>query len=107
MNQLKVKKSDRVLMISGRDRGKAGKVISVNPKLKTAVVEGINLYKKHAKPSRKYPQGGIIDVNVPVKISNLMVICPACQKAVRTKYKNTGKDKRRICNKCHEVIDAA
>jgi len=106
MNQLKIKKSDRVLVISGRDRAKSGKVISVDPKLSRAVVESVNIYKKHAKPSRKYPQGGIIDVNVPIKISNLMVICPACQKAVRIKYKNSGKDKRRICSKCKEVIDA-
>lgn len=104
---MKIKKNDTVLIIKGKDRSKTGKVTLVNPTKQTVVVEGVNLYKKHAKPSKKYPQGGIIDVNMPVKSENVMVVCPGCKKAVRISYKNEGKDKRRICVKCKEMIDAS
>jgi len=104
MSMSKIKKNDNVLVITGKDRGKTGKVIVV--KNEKAVVQGLNVYKKNVKPSNKYPQGGIVDINAPIKISNLMVVCPGCKKAVRVKSKNTGKDKRRVCVKCSEVVDA-
>jgi large subunit ribosomal protein L24 len=102
-----IKKNDNVLVIAGKDKGKTGKILSVFLKTGKVVVEGINQYKKHIKPSGKYPQGGIIDFNAPMEASNVMVICPGCSKSSRVKVKNTGKDKRRICGKCGEVIDAA
>jgi len=104
MEKLKIQKNDLVIVIGGKDKGKTGKVMHVNSKNGKATVEGLNVYKKNVKPSKKYPQGGIIDINAPVQISNLMIICPACKKATRTAAKNTGKDKRRICKKCSEVI---
>lgn len=107
MEKIRIKKGDNVLVLAGKDRNKTGKIIKINTKDKKAVVEGINIVKKHIKPSQKYPQGGIIDKNAPLQISNLMVICPSCKKAARVKVKNTGKDKRRVCGKCGEVLDAS
>jgi len=103
----KIRKQDLVLVTAGKDKNKTGKVLSVLKKSDKAVVEGVNIFKKHQKPSKKYPQGGIIDVTVPVNISNLMVVCQSCNKPSRVKFKNTGKDKRRICGKCGEVINAS
>lgn len=107
MENISIKKGDQVLVTAGRDKGKTGKVLTVNTKVLKAVVDGVNIYKKHVKPSSKYPQGGIIDKNVPIVISNLAVVCPACQKPTRIGYKNTGRDKRRFCKKCGEVVDAS
>ncbi len=104
MEKLKVQKNDLVIIIGGKDKGKTGKVMNVNSQNAKAAVEGLNVYKKSVKPSKKYPQGGIIDINAPIQISNLMVICPACKKATRIGVKNAGKEKRRICKKCSEVI---
>jgi len=103
---MKIKKNDNVLVVKGKDRGKTGRVIAVFPKTSKIIVEGLNIYKKHAKPSPKYPQGGIMDVNMPISSANIQVICPNCSKATRVSFKNSGKDKRRVCRKCGEVIDA-
>ena len=107
MNNVKIKKNDTVLVLSGKDRGKSGKVVSVNPASGMIAVDGVNKFKKHAKPSQKYPQGGIIDITRPVNSSNLMVVCPGCKKATRISFKNEGTHKRRTCKKCGEVVDAA
>lgn len=103
----KIKKNDVVLVCTGKDRGKTGKVIGVNVSKNTILVEGVNKFKKHAKPSNKYPQGGIIDVTRPISVSNVQIICLACKKPTRISYKNTGTEKRRICRKCGEVVDAS
>lgn len=103
----KIKKQDTVIVIAGKDKNKTGKVLSVRVKDKKAIVEGVNIFKKHQKPSKKYPQGGIVDVTMPIEMSNLMLVCASCNKPTRIRFKNTGKDKRRICAKCGEVINAA
>ncbi len=103
----KIKKNDTVLVLAGKDRGKTGKVVSVNPKGNSVLVEGVNKFKKNAKPSNKYPQGGIIDITKPINISNAQVICASCNKPTRVFFKNSGTQKRRICRKCGEVVDAS
>jgi len=103
--KLKIKKNDLCFIKTGKDAGKTGKVLKVSTG--KVIIEGINIFKKHAKGSKKYPQGGIIDINKPIDISNIMVICPNCKKAVRLRYKNSGVEKRRICIKCSEVADAS
>lgn len=103
---MKIRKGDTVLMTKGRDRSKTGKVIAVDPKGKKALVEGINIYKSNVKPSNKYPQGGIIDKNMPIKVENLALVCPGCSKATKIKLTGSGRDKRRICAKCKETLDA-
>jgi len=102
----KIKVGDTVLIEKGKDAPKAGKVAKVGNSGERIIVEGLNQYKKHIKPSKKYPQGGIIDLSAPIFASNLRVICPSCKAATRVGFKNEGRDKRRVCKKCSEVIDA-
>jgi large subunit ribosomal protein L24 len=99
-----IKKGDTVAVLTGKDKGKSGKVLHIDKKNQKAIVDGLNVFKKHVKPSKKYPQGGIIDINSGIKISNLMIICPACKTRARIMMKNVGRDKRRACKKCKEVI---
>jgi len=95
-----IKKDDTVLVLSGKDKGKKSKVIKVLPKKKTALVEKVNVAKKHQKPSRTFP-GGIIDKLMPVSLSKLMVVCPHCAKPTRLGK----KDSFRACRKCGQIID--
>jgi large subunit ribosomal protein L24 len=103
---MNIKKGDTILVTKGKDRGKTGKVISVDPTADKIVAEGRNVYKCHVKPSNKYPQGGIIEKNMPIKRENVAVVCPGCNKATKVSSTGTGKDKRRICSKCKETLDA-
>ncbi len=105
MTKINIKKGDTVLVICGKDKGKTGKVVSVDIKNKKAIVEGVNMYKKHAKPSKKYPQGGIIDLMTPIEISNLSLICPGCNKKTKVQIKKSKDSHSRICKKCNEVIN--
>ncbi len=114
LNKSKIKKGDTVLVNAGKDLGKQGKVEQVFPKENKVTVIGVNISKKHLKPSRKNPHGGIIDRVAPVDISNVTVVCPRCGKPTRVGYRfakstNTGQTdgkKMRICKKCNESIDA-
>ncbi|WP_353684009.1 50S ribosomal protein L24 [Thermodesulfovibrio sp. 3907-1M] len=103
---LRIKKGDTVLVLSGKDKDKKGRVLRVIPKDEKVVVEGVNIVKKHQKPSRKYPQGGIIEREHPIHISKVMLMCPKCDKPTRigARILEDGK-KLRICKKCKEVID--
>ena len=105
--KLHVKKGDKVMVLSGKDKGKTGAVIQAIPKKGKAVVEGINKVKRHTKPSQSNPQGGIIVKEAPVHAAKLMLVCPACDKATRVKSNvlaNGGKV--RVCKKCGEQLDA-
>lgn len=102
---MKIKKGDNVLVIAGKDRGKAGKVILVLPKEEKIVVEGINKFKKHTKPKRQGEKGQRIEQNRPFSVSNVLFICPKCNKAVKLGTKiNENKKHFRICRKCKETI---
>ncbi|GAB5046896.1 50S ribosomal protein L24 [Thermodesulfovibrio sp. TK110] len=103
---LRIKKGDTVLVLSGKDKDKKGRVLRVIPRDEKVVVEGVNIVKKHQKPSRKYPQGGIIEREHPIHISKAMLICPKCDKPTRigARILEDGR-KVRICKKCKEVID--
>ena len=104
--KLHVKKGDKVMVLSGKDKGKTGAVIQAIPKKGKAVVEGINKVKRQTKPSQSNPQGGIIVKEAPVHAAKLMLVCPACDKATRVKSNvlaNGGKV--RVCKKCGETID--
>lgn len=103
---MKLRKGDQVVVNTGKDAGKAGKIMTVNLSAGKVTVEGVNLYKKHVKPSNKYPQGGIIDKNMPVDASNVSLVCPGCKKITKAKYSGVGKEKRRVCAKCKESLDA-
>lgn len=101
-----IKKGDMVQVMRGKERGKRGKVLSVIPEKMKAVVEKVNMVKKHVRPSQKYPTGGIIEKEAPLHISVLKLICPRCDKPVRTgrKFLEDGT-KVRYCKKCGEIVD--
>ncbi|KYO63920.1 MULTISPECIES: 50S ribosomal protein L24 [Thermovenabulum] len=106
MGKVHIKKGDTVVVISGKDKGKKGKVLRVFPKESRAIVEGVNMATKHKKPSPKFPQGGIIHQELPVYTSKLMIVCSKCGKPTRVghTFLEDGT-KVRVCKKCNEVID--
>lgn len=101
---MKIKKGDIVLVISGKDRGRKGKVIEAFPRQGKVVIEGINLRKKHVKPKKSGEKGQIVETPVPLNVSDVKLICPKCEKAVRIGYKLEGKKKHRICKKCEQEV---
>ena len=96
----KIKKNDLVRMLSGKDRGKTGKVLRVFPSENKVIVEGLNMIKKHTRPRREGEKGQRVEVPRKVFTSNVMLVCPKCSKASRVGYKKTGREKMRICRKC-------
>ena len=107
---MKIKKNDNVLVISGNDRGKSGKVLKVFPKDFKVIVEGINMRKRHTKPSQKTPQGGILEKEAPIHVSNVMLIDPKTNEATRLGSQiildeKTGKKKRaRVSKASGEMV---
>jgi large subunit ribosomal protein L24 len=103
---LGLKKNDTVLIITGDEKGKKGRVLGVDAGEKRLLVERLNMIKKHMKPSKKYSQGGIIEKEAPVHQSNVMLVCPKCNKPTRigNTILENGK-KIRSCRKCGEVVD--
>ena len=103
---MKIRKNDEVLVILGRDRGKKGKVQRHFPENNRLIVEGANMIKRHMKPKGPMRQAGIIEKEAPIHISDVMLICKKCNKPTRVGYHYLeGKNKVRVCKKCHEVID--
>ncbi|MGM9843994.1 MAG: 50S ribosomal protein L24 [Muribaculaceae bacterium] len=105
MNKLHIKKGDTVIVLAGDDRGKQGRVLSVDREKQRAIVEGINMVTKHTKPSAKHPQGGRIQMEAPIHISNLSLVDPKSGKATRIaiSVKEDGT-KVRIAKKSGEEI---
>lgn len=101
---MKIKKDDTVLIISGKDRGRKGKVLRAFPKEQKILIEGINLKKKHLRPKREGEKGQIVEIPAQINISNVKLICPKCQKATRVGYKVEKDKKYRICKKCGKEI---
>ncbi len=101
----KLKKNDNVLVIAGKDKGKKGKILKLFSKKEKAIVEGVNMVKKHMRPTRDNPKGGIVSIPAPINISNLMLVCQKCGKSTRIGVKIlTDGSKQRICKKCQEII---
>lgn len=101
----KIRKGDFVIVTSGKDKGKKGRVLSVFPSSKKIVVEKVNILKKHVRPTKKNPQGGIITQESGINISNVSLLCPACAQPTRIGYKVRGeKVKVRFCKKCESDI---
>lgn len=101
---MKIKKDDQVLIISGKDRGRKGKVIEALPKKGKIVVENINLRKKHSRAKKSGEKGQIVELPMALDVSDVKIICPKCGKAVRIGYNIEGKKKHRICKKCSQEI---
>ena len=100
-----VKKNDVVMVIAGKDKGKSGKVLRVIPKKNRLIVERVNFIKRHTRPSAKHRQGGIIEREGPLHISNVMVVCTKCNKSARIGKKVLEDDKKvRFCKRCGEIL---
>ena len=104
MKKLNVKKDDTVVVISGKDKGKKGKVLEVSPKEGKVIVQGINIVTKHAKPRRQGEQGGIVKVEGAMYADKVQLYCAKCGKGVRAKTKMDGDKKVRVCAKCGENL---
>ena len=102
-----IRKDDTVVVIAGDDIGKRGRVLKVLPDRSRAIVEGINFVKRHTKPSQVNQQGGILEKEASVHISNLMLVCPKCNHRTRTKkVALEGGRRTRVCRQCGEMIAA-
>ncbi|MEX2294408.1 MAG: 50S ribosomal protein L24 [Acidimicrobiales bacterium] len=101
MSGLKIKKGDKVQVLTGKDRGKSGNVTRVLPEVGKIIVDGVNVSKKHQKATRATMQGGIIDKDMPLPVANVALICPACGKPTRVGYTvDSDGTKTRTCKKC-------
>ena len=101
---MRIHKGDMVKIMVGKDKGKSGKVITVNSAISKVVIDGLNLYKKHVKPKKQGEKGELISVPRPLTISNVAMVCGDCKKPTRLGYKIEGKKKIRICKKCQAKI---
>ena len=106
MNKLHVKKGDTVVILSGKDKGKKGKVLETSPKENKVIVEGLGIVTKHVKPRRQGDAGGIIKAEGAMYASKVMAVCPKCGKPTRLAHKilNDGS-KVRVCKKCGETFN--
>ena len=101
MAGLKIRKGDRVRVLTGKDRGKEGEVMRAIPRSGKVIVEGVNVAKKHQRPTQATQQGGIIDKDMPLPVSNVALVCPSCHKPTRVGYKiDASGSKVRVCKKC-------
>ena len=104
---MNVKLNDNVLVISGKYAGKTGKVIATSPKSGTVTVEGVNVHKKAQKARKANEVSQIVEIPAPLDVSNVMVLCGACDKAVRVKHSVVDGKKVRVCPKCGATLDSA
>lgn len=105
-NRIHIKKGDNVLVISGKDKGKKGKVLSVGVNKRTVIVEGVNMVTKHSKARKAGETGGIIHQEAPIYACKVMHICDKCGKPTRIGYKiMSDGTKSRMCKNCMEVLD--
>ena len=105
MAGLKIKKGDRVRVLTGKDRGKEGEVMRALPGSRKVIVDGVNVAKKHQRPTKSTQQGGIIDKDMPIPVSNVALVCPSCGKATRVGYTfDKSGQKVRMCRKCEGEI---
>ena len=111
---MKIRKDDKVVVLSGRDKGKEGKVLSADPKNGKVIVEGVLVASRHQKPRKQGEEGGIIQRETPIYASKVMLVCPKCGKPTRVSHKvneavhANGKKNRtmvRVCKKCGADID--
>ena len=102
----RIKKNDKVIILTGKDKGKIGAVLKVDTEKERIVVEKANVVKRHMKPNIKAPQGGIVEKEVSIDISNVMLVCNKCAEATRLRMKVLADGSRvRECKKCNEPID--
>jgi len=101
---MKIRKGDEIKIISGRDKGKTGKVSKVYPKIDAVLVDGLNLFKKHMRKKQADKKGEIVLVARPLKVSAIRIVCRNCGKITRVGYNLSAENKTRICRKCKQAI---
>jgi large subunit ribosomal protein L24 len=105
-SKINIKKDDKIKVIAGKDKGKIGKVLKVNRKTNRLLVEKINIVKRHTRPSQNNRQGGIVEKEMPIQWSNVMVMCNKCVTPARVKMQRLEDgNKVRVCAKCGETLD--
>ena len=104
MNKMSIRKDDLVVVLSGKDKGKKGKVLEAMPAAGKVVIEGINVATCHVKPKKQGDQGGIVSREIPMYASKVMLVCPKCGKATREAFKVENGAKVRVRKKCGETI---
>ena len=106
VTKLHVKKDDLVMIVAGKDKGKSGKVLRVMPDKGRVLVENLNLIKRHTRPSRTSSEGGIIEKEAPIALSNVQLLCQGCNKPARTGLRVLEDgSKVRFCKKCNEIVN--
>jgi large subunit ribosomal protein L24 len=101
---MKLKKGDKIIITSGKDRGKKGRIEKIFPKNGKVLIPGLNLFKRHMKKKDEKNPGGIIEFSRPLPICNVVLICSRCGKPTRVGYKRGGEENSRFCRKCKTVI---
>ena len=102
--KFKIKKNDNVEVLAGKDKGKRGSVVRIIPKKNKVIVSGVNIVKKAMKRRSQQDQGGIVEVEAPLHISNVGIVCKKCGRPVKIGYKIDGDKKVRVCRKCGETL---
>ncbi len=110
MSVMKIHKGDQVMVVSGKESGKSGKVLRVDKEKRRVVIERLNVAKRHTRPNpKKNPQGGVIEQEAAIDASNVMLVCPSCGQPTRVGYRLSGDGKVRVCRRatCGKDIDRA
>lgn len=105
MNSMNIKKGDKVRVIAGKDKGKEGEVTRAIPAEHRVVVKNVNVAKRSMRPTQQNPQGGIMSIDAPIQVSNVMLVCPKCGQPTRVGHREENGKKVRFCKKCQAAID--
>jgi len=105
MTKLSIRTGDKVKVITGKDKGKEAKVLATVPYKQRVIVERINMVKKATRPTQRNPQGGILEIEAPIHVSNVMLVCPSCSQPTRIGRKRVDGTRVRVCKKCGNDID--
>ena len=101
---MNIKRDDKVIVLSGKDKGKEGKVLVASPKTNKVIVEGVNVATKHQKARKQGEESGIMKVEIPMHVCKVQLVCPKCGKATRVAHKTVDGKNVRACKKCGETI---
>ena len=102
--KFRIRKNDTVQVLAGKDKGKRGAVVRILPDKDAVIVSGLNIVKKAMKKRSQQDQGGIAEVEAPLNISNVAIVCKKCGRPVKIGYKIDGEKKIRVCRKCGEIL---
>jgi len=105
MTKLSIRTGDKVKVIAGKDKGKEAKVLATLPYKERVIVERINMVKKATRPTQRNPQGGILEIEAPIHVSNVMLICPSCSQPTRIGRQRVEGTRVRVCKKCGNAVD--